>query len=334
MINRTSKLLGLGLCIIMTVSMMGCTIEVDDLNSQLRNNLDKVKDKVTEIAEFGEDLAFADQYDRVEGFSEVFSSDILSLSIDNKVGVVKIYEGTSSDLTVNYEKKVKSRNAFEAEINKAMESITVAIKENNNKLEIAVSMTKDLENIFRNRAVAFEIFIPSGVKEVYIENSVGAAELVGLDVDYIKSNISVGEIKISNSSAKEVNINTSTGSIKLDNTQLVGRAKTSTGSIEIYGGKLTGDTILESSTGSIKVSAGLAEGSSYNFSSKTGSIQVDLQEDYAFKLDAKTSIGSIETNLQLKDVYSQKGILTGTIGDGGGKITLRTEVGSVTINKK
>ncbi len=332
--NRRFKLIGLGLCIILATSMMGCTIEVDELDSQVKNNLDRIKDKVNEITEMGENLAFTDQYDRTERFSEVFSSDISSLSIDNSVGAVKIYKGTTKDITVNYEKKVKSLNSIEAEIIKAMESITVDIKERSNSLEIVVDMSKDLENLFRNRAVDFEIYIPAEIKDIYLENSVGAAELEGLEVDYIKADISVGEFKISNSFVKEANISTSTGSIKLENTQLMGSATTSTGSIEISGGKLTGDTKLQSSTGSINVRAELGEGSSYDFASKTGSVGVYLKEDYSFRLDAQTSIGDIETNLVLKDIYSKKGILTGISGDGGGVITLRTEIGSVTINKQ
>ena len=331
--NKAIKLITIGLCFILLSSLVGCTVEVDNLNKQIKNNLDRVKDIVNDITEMGEGLAVGEQFDRIESFSEVYKENVETLSIDNKVGAIRIYKGSSSELVVKYDKKVKNRSASEAEINKAMNSINVELQQKGKRLDIVVNMTKDIENLFRNRTVEFEIFIPEAVKDIYVENSVGSVELDGINVEYIKSNVSVGELKLNSSVAKDTSLNTSTGSIKINNSQLNGRITTSTGSIDIEGGKLNGDTTLQSSTGSIYVAAELAAGKSFDFASKTGSIRILLKGDYSFKLDAQTSIGDIETNLDLKDIYSKKGVLTGISGDGSGRLNLKTEVGSIKVNK-
>ena len=333
MINKGLKIVSISLFFILILMMTGCTIEVDNLNTKITNNLDKVKDKVNQITEIGEGLAFSDQYDRVESFSESYKGTINSLKIDNKVGAIHIYKGNSNDLIINYNKKVKSRSAFESEISKAMESITIDLIHRNNELEIKVNITKDIENIFKNRSVEFEIFIPISMKEIYVENSVGATEIEGISTDFLKADISVGELKVSNAVIGDASLHTSTGSIRINNSKLNGKITTSTGSVDIQGGKLNKDTTISASTGSIYVATEFVKDGNFDFSSRTGSIKTYVPENYSFQLDAQTSIGDIETDINFKDIYTKKGIFIGKSGDGGAIIKLRTDVGSIKINK-
>jgi|GEM_PF-5958709 len=109
-----------------------------------------------------------------------------------------------------------------------MDSISVGLQQKGKRLDIVVNMTKDIENLFKNRTVEFEIFIPETVKDIYIENSVGAVELDGITAEYIKSIVSVGELKLNNITSKNARLNTSTGSVRINNSQLNGRITTST----------------------------------------------------------------------------------------------------------
>jgi len=125
----------------------------------------------------------------------------------------------------------------------------------------------------------------------------------------------VGEISISQISG-QIEIETDIGKIKCK--------------------EISGDIDLESDVGEVKVVYCETAPALQNISIQTdiGAINLTVPTDFSARVDARTDVGSISTNLPLKVTGTVGKKLRGTIGDGKGKVSLRTDVGSIKIKQQ
>jgi DUF4097 and DUF4098 domain-containing protein YvlB len=183
------------------------------------------------------------------------------------------------------------------------------------------------------------------------KTSDGSIEAEGLNGD-VKLRTSDGTISCSRIDAKTLHLRTSDGSIKLTQATLgAGEVETSDGGITL--GEVHGDSLdLRTSDGSIRchdIAAGRAtcrtsDGNvevefspdtpkALNLTATTsnGSITFKAPPGLSATIEANTDEGSIRTSLPITIQGKVGKSLHGTIGDGEGKVYLKTTDGSITI---
>lgn len=196
-------------------------------------------------------------------------------------------------------------------------------------------------------SVQYRITVPKGVPVTHVETSTGKINLDEVSGD-VEAKTSTGEIQIHDVDGF-VRAVTSTGKIKVDEVSRDVDAKTSTGEIQIH--KVNGFVKAVTSCGKIDITGvGGLSGARTNtgaisvevpairdnleIRSSNGSITVFLSPEIAAQLEVNTSNGQITfENLPLTVNESSKTMLAGKLGEGGGRINIRTSNGSINLKK-
>lgn len=110
-----------------------------------------------------------------------------------------------------------------------------------------------------------------------------------------------------------------------------------TGSIDATQIKLSSDSKLQTSTGSVNFSGSIGGSGNYQFQSNTGDVEVSLPSDASFHFNANTDTGSISSDFS--GVAIERNIVgasaSGTIGSTpSATITLTTNTGSIHLQKQ
>jgi hypothetical protein len=180
----------------------------------------------------------------------------------------------------------------------------------------------------------------------------GKTLTVKADKPSVKKNRSIGiSYQITVPAQVNIECSSSYGSIKLSDTTGYVKAHTSYGSIgcDRVSGQIRVDTSYGRVTCRAITSKDLTADSSYgdihvdysetqqpdaqaNVSTSYGDIDFDVPHGFAGQIETETGFGSIETDLPItvRGQISKKRI-QGTIGQGDGKLALKTSFGSVTI---
>ncbi len=148
-----------------------------------------------------------------------------------------------------------------------------------------------------------------------IDTSYGSISSDELKGDSIKLHSDSGSINVTNASAGRINVSTSYGRI---------------GCREIT----TADLAARSGSGSIDIAFSQSNPSEIAAEAVTsyGSIDFAAPKGFAGEVSLSTSYGSVTTDLPITIVGEvSKSKLTGTIGDGKGKLKLRTSSGSIKL---
>ena len=144
-----------------------------------------------------------------------------------------------------------------------------------------------------------------------------------------------------------VRARTGTGDVRVVGITGAVDARTGSGSMEItaVGGDvdvqtgagpigITGlDTALRARTGTGRIRVEGAPGGAWELSTGSGGIRIDLPDDAAFEIDARTHSGDVRTDhpVVVND-DGRRGQLQGTVRGGGPKVTLRTGSGGIAID--
>jgi hypothetical protein len=98
------------------------------------------------------------------------------------------------------------------------------------------------------------------------------------------------------------------------------------------------DLMLKTDTGSITFDSSLDPSGNYQFQTDAGTISVTLPSDSSFHVNATTDTGSINTAFPELTVQHADGTgaeVDGNVGtSSGATMTLKTETGSITLNKQ
>lgn len=191
------------------------------------------------------------------------------------------------------------------------------------------------------------------VGSVNLKTSYGSITCDDISGGDIKLRTSSGKIKLSKASGKDYDLHTSYGSINVD--ELTGdsiKLHSSSGGIYVteasaetadistsYGrincrGLTTTDLTAKSGSGNIDIACSDSTPAEITASVVTsyGSIDFETPPDFTGQVDLATSYGSIRTDLPITitgEISKKK--LTGAIGQGNGKLYLKTSSGSVKI---
>ena len=155
---------------------------------------------------------------------------------------------------------------------------------------------------------------------------------IGVDFDVTVPAATTLNVQTSNGSVDAsgitgaITLNSSNGSIQADNASGMLRLKTENGSITVSGASASGNSVFETSNGSIGFSGSLDTSGSYLFHTSNGSIDLTLPADANFQVSSSTSNGSISSDFN--------DVTNGQVGSAPfAQVTLETSNGSISIHK-
>lgn len=221
----------------------------------------------------------------------------------------------------------------------------------------------DDEEISRRVSISWEITVP---KQTALTVKTGSGSLdIGSLAGPVSVNSGSGSITVGSTSGP-VEARAGSGSIKVEGA--TGRVNVSTGSGSINLGAISGKVALNSGSGSVTVrkageaaidvstgsgqididgltggiTASSASGSihvngtptaDWQIHTSSGSIVLGIPDGTAFRVQANTGSGSIDTDHQLTVSRVGRRELTGTVGAGGALVAARSSSGSIRIGR-
>jgi len=133
----------------------------------------------------------------------------------------------------------------------------------------------------------------------------------------------------------DLQINTNAGSINVSRVTGKMSLTSNAGTIGATQASLTDSSTFRTNAGSINFDGSIGTTGTYDFETNAGSIDMTLQGAASFHLNASTNAGSITTGFPAVSVqHSGAGATAnGDVGTPGATLTLRTNAGSITLNK-
>lgn len=143
-----------------------------------------------------------------------------------------------------------------------------------------------------------------------VSSNSGEVQLKAVDAQVVQVTTSSGDISFAGS-AEQLELLSSSGQIKVENEQAQSlNLETGSGDIR-YRGELSGRSSIASSS---------------------GDVELKLSDPSNLRVDAKTSSGSIDSNLKLTLEENSEHVLVGSMGDGSVQLSITTSSGDVRIS--
>lgn len=120
------------------------------------------------------------------------------------------------------------------------------------------------------------------------------------------------------------------GSINLRNVNGVISVRSSVGSVDLE--NVNGTVSVHNSTGSIRFSGALSKGENW-FRTSTGSIDLTLSGEPDLTVEASTRLGRITCTPELTNARYERGLYTGQVGAGTGRLIAEATTGSIVIRR-
>ncbi|KEO81156.1 DUF4097 family beta strand repeat-containing protein [Tumebacillus flagellatus] len=144
-------------------------------------------------------------------------------------------------------------------------------------------------------------------------------------------NLMHADLDISIPDALAVEVSNKVGAIKTENLQNTVNATSDVGSIHIQGYK--GSCEAHSKTGQLEISGG-QDIQSIQADTNVGRVRLSLPASASLSVTASTNTGRVTNALTLADAKIEKQRVSGRLGDGKGKVSLRSNVGSIEITQE
>ena len=178
----------------------------------------------------------------------------------------------------------------------------------------------------RRISISYEVVVPPN-STVDARTGSGALRVEGV-AGTVEARTGSGRTRVADV-AGDVTARTGSGSIEIDAVGGAVNARTGSGSIRIDGI----DAALRARTGSGGIRVAGSPGGGWDLDTGSGSIGIDLPNDAAFEVDARTGSGSVRSDHPVTmDGEARRGRLRGTVRGGGPRVTLRTGSGRITID--
>ena len=278
------------------------------------------------------------------------------LTVDVNVGSIEVTASDRKDVSIEVFRKVSARGfGGDAEKEKAeLKNQEVTFTQEGNRVTVHAQRLKDAERV-NNMSMNFRyvILVPSkfdadlktsggGIKvadltgELKAHTSGGSLKFTGIHGP-IDGHTSGGGITLANSDGKTT-VKTSGGAIRIDKHKGDIVARSSGGGISVD--DVDGQVQASTSGGSVNATLGKITGEC-RLETSGGGISVTVPASAALDVDAKTSAGSVHSDLPLvSGVASSKGTderhhgsLKGKLNGGGTALVLRTSGGSINLKK-
>ncbi|HKQ37857.1 MAG TPA: DUF4097 family beta strand repeat-containing protein [Verrucomicrobiae bacterium] len=271
------------------------------------------------------------------------------LVVDVNVGSIEITASDRKDVAIDVFRKADARGVGGADREKAeLQKHEVTFTQEGNNVVVKAQRQKETESV-RNMNLNFRYVIQVPAKfDADVKTSGGGIKVADLNGD-LKARTSGGSLKFAHIRGP-IDGHTSGGSIDLANSDGKASIKTSGGSIKVN--KHKGDVVAKTSGGGVSVEdvegqvQASTSGGSVNASlakitgecrleTSGGGINVAVPGNAALDIDAKTSGGSVHSDLPVTTTASEKKrtALQGKLNAGGTPLVLRTSGGSINLKK-
>jgi hypothetical protein len=221
------------------------------------------------------------------------------LKITSTFADVSVVKGESDTLSAWLEGSYRGNVDLELELNNIPGGIEVSAVPEGSSISIS------------NSGLKLTVYVPEGfIGSIDIGTSSAAVDIKDLSFEKL-------DVETSSGSAKVINVDVNKGSVT-----------TSSGSQTVY--PVIGDFTLQSSSGSLKLKLVEASGQ-VSAKASSGSIQVDVEEELPYDIDARTSSGNIDYSGPGSINNSSKDQMRIRIGDGSRALFLETSSGSISI---
>jgi hypothetical protein len=149
-----------------------------------------------------------------------------------------------------------------------------------------------------------------------------------LDVETIS-----GEVKLEDGKVDGATVNTTSGEIQLDGVAGALKITSVSGDINVSDAR-DGQLEFSTTSGEIDYDGSLARESVNGLNSISGDVQLRLDENSGFRLDASTVSGDIGNEFDLRDGEQARWSLGGVAGDGSASLTIGTTSGDIVIERR
>jgi len=232
------------------------------------------------------------------------SSDILSINTDVDYSNIHISNTTNSNITVHVYGNFYGVNKSD---------LNFSTHVDNNVLNIELKHKASNSPSIHSQGISIDILLP---KKIY---------------NKISLKYSTGNIALSHINVGTTLIDGFTGSISMDNSKTILYAHTKTGTIKIN--NLDGPMTLETNVGNIQVKQGELLSSIFA-QANVGTITISTSSPpKRLKFNLSSIVGTVSVTLPDSYVDKQKkGIIQGSIGDGGPNIKAVVNTGSIILS--
>jgi len=156
--------------------------------------------------------------------------------------------------------------------------------------------------------------VSRGRGRVHVETGSGDVELHDTDGEELSIETGSGNIRVSGLESPDLSLETGSGDIQAESVRAVRAAlETGSGNVDLLLNGLNGDaSVVSVETGS-------------------GNVDVSVPRGFGGSVHMETGSGSIETSVPMEIRKRDKNELSGTIGDGRGKVSLETGSGTIAL---
>ncbi len=284
----------------------------------------------------------AQEYDRVvkEAYNTTSSPDV---TIDTRFGTVHVNPAKGNTVTAVV--AITVGKSSEQEAKKLAQETRVEITGNKNKVTVRTALPSQMDEDDHSISIDVTVTMPPGGK-LDLESKFGDVYIKGITGSVV-ADCGFGSVEITK--CANVRARNSFGDITLAAIKGKLELEAKMGEIiarHIDGGKISssyGDVEISDVTGSLDVTSsmgsltikGMRNG---EITSSYGSIELTLHEQFAGRIEATSSFGSIDSDYELKD-KGKKGPGSmgekkyGVIGSGKDKLVIKSSFGSISIEK-
>jgi DUF4097 and DUF4098 domain-containing protein YvlB len=172
--------------------------------------------------------------------------------------------------------------------------------------------------------------IAVGIVDGEVEVRTGSGEVdIAAGKNRVRVSTGSGSVKVGRVSGA-VSVNTGSGSVTVEESS-GGTVDVSSGSGSIDVNRLNGGLEAHTASGSIRVAG--TPSANWDVHTSSGTINLAIPDGTAFRVQASTSSGQINTDHQLTVTSVGRRELQGSVGSGGPLIEARTSSGSIHIRK-
>jgi len=183
--------------------------------------------------------------------------------------------------------------------------------------------------------VSSDVFIDGRANDVSLEDIKGAVHLDGEFMESVKLS-KIGQGVTFKSSRTDMQLGRLDGDLDLDSGDLQasninGPVRLSTRAKDIRLADVSGDVRLDDQNGSVEVH--MKKLGSVQLENRRGDIQLYVPDKAGFQVDARSTGGEIETDFSGLKMDDSRAMASGTVGNGGPRIVLNNEHGTIEIRK-
>jgi DUF4097 and DUF4098 domain-containing protein YvlB len=275
-----------------------------------------------------------------------------ALDLSNVSGDITVTAGPGTSVVVDVTRESHGRT--EADAAQGLQDVQVAIETQGDRATVAAKYPTNQHRQPPYRvSTIYHVTAPAGtrVKATSVSGDVSVSHIKGdVEIQVVSGDVTVndaarvieartisGTVQLSDiTSDAALSVNAVSGNVTLE------RVKAARVSADVVSGNVRatdvscGGATVKSLSGTVDYTGPLTRGGRYELTSHSGTVTFTAVGPVGFALEATTFSGSIQPagSLALTSQMTRRGSLSGTVGDGGATVAVRTFSGNVRIARR